>query len=340
MDTNTFFGTNAGERLLASGMNPAVLRPWVEPDGKAYINLNGVAVPVTNATLRKDEWIQLDQAIVREARSRLVGVNYIMGKGLVYNLNGMAKTVLEHETMNDMTAAVMSMDGLSAQDRDATNFELAGLPLPITHKDFQLSSRVLNTSRNGGSALDVTRGEQAARQVAEKIETTFFAGGSSFKTGGYTLYGMLDHPSRNTGSLTAHWNDSAATGETILADVLRMKQALLDDGFYGPYALFVPSNFETGIDEDFKANSDKSIRQRLLEVSGIQDIIVADKLTDDYVCLVQLTQDVVRIVNGLAINTLQWDSSGGLQLNFKVMAIQVPQFRATQAGAMGLAVFT
>lgn len=334
------FAGNAGQKLLNSGMNPAVLRPWIGADGRFYINLGGKAVLTDNATLRKDEWEQLDQAIVREARTRLVGVSYLIGKGLVYSLNGMSKTVLEHETLNDMTAAVVSMDAIAAQDRDRANFELAGLPLPFTHKDFFLSSRTLNVSRAGGSNLDTVQGEQAGRVVAEKIESMLYTGNSSFKSGGYTLYGMLDHPSRNTGSLTAHWNDSAATGETILADVLEMKQVLQDDGFYGPYALFVPANFETALDEDFKANSDKTVMQRLKEVNGIQDIIIADKLTSDYVCLVQLTSDVIRMVNGLAINTLQWDSHGGLQINFKVMAIQVPQLRATQSGKMGLVVYT
>ena len=38
-----------------------------------------------------------------------------------------------------------------------------------------------------------------------------------------------------------------------------------------------------------------------------------------------MTPDVCRAVNGMDITTVQWESSGGMRINFKVMAIQVPQ---------------
>ncbi len=45
--------------------------------------------------------------------------------------------------------------------------------------------------------------------------------------------------------------------------------------------------------------------------------------------MVQMTSDVVRMVIGLDITTLQWETLGGLKVNFKVMAILVPQLRST-----------
>ncbi len=67
---------------------------------------------------------------------------------------------------------------------------------------------------------------------------------------------------------------------------------------------------------------------------------MVDKLAANTVVLVQLTSDVVRVINGLAPTTIQWDSVGGMLLNFKAMAIQVPQVRATQSGRSGIAKFT
>jgi len=52
--------------------------------------------------------------------------------------------------------------------------------------------------------------------------------------------------------------------------------------------------------------------------------------------MVQMTSDVARAVDGMGITTVQWPSKGGMQLNFKVMCIQVPQLRATKAGACGI----
>jgi hypothetical protein len=119
-----------------------------------------------------------------------------------------------------------------------------------------------------------------------------------------------------------------------------MKQALVDDRCYGPYVLYIPSNWELALDDDYKAESDATVRERLLKISGIADVKVADKLTADYPVLVQMTSDVVRMVNGLAVTTVQWDTEGGMQVNFKVMAIQVPQIRHDQTGRCGICVGT
>ena len=354
---------NSSNSLINNGMDVGVLRPYLEDIGgvnksdmRAFVDLfvgmkvndNGVRepvykkveIPVGNATLRKDEWLAFDDVVIREARLRLTFVDLLIRKGLVFNVNGMSKTALETESLNEFQAAQVTMDGVNRGTKDIPNFELAGIPLPITHKEFEVTLRTLNASRERGEALDTTSAELAGRQVAELTENTFVNGISSYKAAGYTLYGVTDHPNVNTGSLTANWDDSAASGTTILADVLSMKTAAHVDRMYGPYALLVPSNFEMVLDEDFKANSDKTIRQRLMEINSIEEVLIVDKLASDTVVLVQLTADVVRVINGLAPTTLQWDSTGGLLLNFKAMAIQVPQVRATQAGRSGIVVYT
>lgn len=323
--------------LLNNKMDVGLLRPYVAEDGRSYVTVNGVARPTANATLRKDEWKHLDEAVLMAVQDRLIGVADLESRGLVYNIpNGMGTTVLEYEDMSDLNDAEISMDGVSRGKGDRPEFDLNYLPLPITHADFSFSARVIEASRMRGASLDVSTAQLKARKVAEKIESMLFTGASAYTFGGGTIRGLMDHANRNTVTLTAHWNDSAATGETILDDVLSMKQALINDGYYGPYMLYVPTNFETSLDEDFKSDSDKSVRQRLLEVSGIQGVKVADKLTNDNVILVQMTSDVVRMINGMRVTTVQWESQGGMSLNFKVMAIQVPQIRADQDGNSGV----
>jgi hypothetical protein len=53
-----------------------------------------------------------------------------------------------------------------------------------------------------------------------------------------------------------------------------------------------------------------------------------------------MTPDVARAVDGMGITTVQWESQGGMRLNFKVMCIQVPQIRADFYGNCGLLHFT
>jgi len=206
----------------------------------------------------------------------------------------------------------------------------------VIHKDFSFSIREIEASRSGNMPLDTTMAELAARKVAEKVEEILFTGASTYTFGGGTIYGYTDEPNRNTGSLTGNWDESAQDGSDILGDVIAMKQAAISDRAYGPYVLYVPTNYEATLDDDFKASSDVTIRERILRISNIQDVKVADKLTDDNVLLVQMTSDVIRLVNGLPITTVQWDSEGGMKINFKVMVIQVPQTRHDQSGRCGI----
>lgn len=335
-------GGAVGGRLLANNMDPGVLRPWIGQDRRAYITLNSGSQrpsiqPVANATLRKDEWKQLDEAIVKAAQQRLIGVADLYSRNLVYRVsNGLGTTVLETEVVSDIEDAQVSMDAATRGRRDRPDFSIGYLPLPIIHADFQLDIRTLNASRTRGQALDTLQAEMAARKVAEKAESMLFTGLSTYTYGGGTLYGYLDYTNRNTYTLSAHWDDSAATGETMLADVLGMIQASIDDRYYGPWVLYIPTNFQTALGEDFKTNSDKSVRQRLLEVNGLLDIKVADFLTADNVVLVQMTSDVVRMVEGLTMQTLEWDIEGGMIKLFKVMTIMVPQIRADYNNRCGI----
>lgn len=292
----------------------------------------------TNAVLRKEEWKQFDTKVVDIAKRRLVGVASLRRRGLEFNISGdgLATTVLEHETVSDMTDATMSMDGISRSDNDRLVYEIGALPLPIIHKDFDINARVLAASRKRGTPLDTAQAGVAARKVAEKAETLLYQGSSSYTWGGGTIYGLCDHPSRNTGSLTGDWSDAGVDGGEIVADVLRMKQELLDAGFYGPYILDVPANYETKLDEDQKANSERTIRERLAAIASIAEIKVADKLTNHNVLLYQASEDVARMVVGLEIQTVEWDSDGKMRFNFKVMTILVPQVRADQDGNSGV----
>ena len=334
-------GGVVGAQLLSHNMDAGCLRPYIGANGKPYITVNSSTGPkaqlAANATLRKDEWKQMDDAVMRAAQQRMVGVADLYARNLVYRLtNGLGTTVLEHETMNDTEAAQISMDAATRGKKDRLQFGIGYLPLPVVFKDFALDIRTLNASRQRGQALNTLQAEDAARRVMEKVEQMLFTGTSTYTYGGGSIYGYMDFPNRNTYTLAAHWNDSAATGETILADVLGMIQASINDRHYGPWVLYIPTAFQTALGEDFKANSDKSVRTRLMEIDSLEAIKVADHLTADNVLLVEMSSENVRMVEGLSIQTLEWPSEGGLILNYKVMAIMVPQIRSDYNDRCGI----
>lgn len=224
-----------GEALAGCHYDPGLLRPYFDDKGERCVTVNtrrtvmdnrtgkrvpalakvkiadlmarGIFHPVFNATsLRKEEWIELDRVVLRAARYRLRAWADLAASNSFGGFNGMAKTILEHETMSDPGEAVVDMDGLTEGRQDSPKFQLEGLPLPITHMDFWFSARRLAISRNTGTPLDTTMAEAASRRVAEMIEKTTIGlttgityGGNSTQVGGYgrtsSVYGYTNFPS-------------------------------------------------------------------------------------------------------------------------------------------------
>lgn len=288
------------------------------------------------ATLRKDEWIHLDEALVEEGKIRLRGVANLMAAGLTIPVvNAMGKTLFQWEDVTDMNPAQVSLDGASMTDQDRQVFDIGNLPLPITHKDFFISLRTLTASRERGEPLDTTQARVAGRLVSEETERMLFLGGKTF--GGNGIAGYTTHANRNVGNFAAGaWSASARTGAEILTDVLTMIAAEQADRFFGPYWLYISANTQTKFDEDFKANSDKTIRQRIMQVDQIAGIFTVDQLTADNVVMVQATQDVSAMVTGVPLQTVQWDVKGGFIINFKAFQIAIPLVRADAQNRSGV----
>ena len=341
----SFNGKGSGavaNKLLASNFDISCLRPWIGRDGKAYITTmeNGgpKAQPIHNAeaTLTKDAWKILDDAVIKAAKPRLRAVADLRGAGLQLVIpNGMGKTVLETQVMGDINDASMSMDGLAQGENDRPLFDLTALPLPIIHKSFSYSARQIQASRNGGSPLDTSTAELAARRVAEQAEKLLLGVADSYTFGGGTIYGYTNFPNSVPVVLTAPTYVDL-TPETLLTEVLEMRQAAQDVYHFGPYVLYFSSAWDRYLDEDYKANSDKTLRNRIKEIDNIGDARTLDYLTGYQSLLVQMTSDVVREVIGMDFTTLQWEAMGGLLVNFMVMAIMVPQLRADKNGNAGI----
>jgi hypothetical protein len=254
----------------------------------------GIFSPVFNATsLRKEEWISLDQVVLREARLRLRAWADLSAANSYGGFNGMAKSMLEHETMTDPGEALVDMDGLTQGRTDAPSYQLQGIPLPITHSDFWYSSRRLAESRNTGTPLDTTMGEAAGRRVAEMIEQTLIGtttgmtyGGSATQAGGYgtgvngdrtsTVYGYTNYPDRQTFSNTTAPTSTNWAASWTLQDVLAMRDLLRNNRFYGPYMLYHSTDWDQYLDNDYILTggnvATQTLRERIRKIEDIQDV--------------------------------------------------------------------
>ena len=330
--------------LLNNGFDVSALRPWVGKDGRHYISRNQggklIAVPTQNATatLRKEEWKILDDAIIIAAKERLRVVADLRGRGLVYNIpNGMGKTVLESESMGDITGATISMDPARESEGDRPEYDLVNLPLPVIHKDFYFNARQVATSRNSGAGIDTTMAQLAARRVAEEAEKLTLGVLPTFTYGGGTIYGLTNFPSRVTTVDLTGPTETGWTPQTLIQELLSMRQASEDNHHYGPWSLYTSPAWDQYLDDDYSTlKGDSTLRQRIGAINGIGATTTLDYLTGFQMILVQMTSDVIRMVIGMDITTLQWETLGGMRLNFKVMAIMVPQLRADFNGQTGI----
>lgn len=291
----------------------------------------------TNDTLRNEEWKAFDLALVEGFRTRLRAVADLIAAGLTMPLaNAMAKTVLEYDKIGDMDPATVSMDGMARSENDRIEFEAAGLPIPITHKDFFINIRKLMASRLGSEALDTTQIRVSARKVAEEIERMLIIGGKQFQS--LPIYGYTTHPNRNTlGFGTGgNWAAGAKTGTQIVVDIQSMMSKAEEKGFYGPYWVYFSKNASVRMEDDYKEMSERTIRERVTDMDGVAKFTSLDMMPANNVILLQPTPDVVQLVDGEQPQNVQWDVNGGFGVNFKVFAIQVPLVRTDADGNSGI----
>lgn len=332
--------------LLNNGFDVASLRPWVGKDGRHYIARNDgngkmIAQPIQNATatLRRDEWKQIDDSIIVAAKERLRVVADLRAAGLTFNIpNGMGKTVLESATMSDITPATISMDPARSSEYDRPEYDLVNLPLPVIHKDFYFNARQIATSRNNGQGVDTTTAQLAARRVAEEAEKLVIGTSKGISYGGGTVYGFINFPGRITYTGLTSPEASDWTPQKLVQEILAMREASVNAHHYGPWILYASRGWDLHLDDDYNygAGTSGTVRGRLRAMDNISDIRTLDHLDGYQLILVQQTTDVVRLVIGMDITTVQWETQGGMRLNFKVMAIMVPQLRADFYGNTGI----
>ena len=189
------------------------------------------------------------------------------------------------------------------------------------------------------------------------------------------VYGMINFTSRLTLTTLTAPTAGAWVPSTTLANVLTMRNTLYASKFFGPYMIYHSTDWDPYLDNDYYVSitsgavaPTKTLRDRLRAIEGVQDVkrldflfassIVTDASSASYkgpggenlvaggggtlganpftLIMVQMTPDVIRAVNGMDITTVQWESVGGMRLNFKVMCIQVPQVRADIYGNCGI----
>ena len=320
-------------------------RPYVNQKGQSVIAVNtGIKSAdgrfiyreqriQANATLRYDEWKRIDDVLLEAFQERLIIIDDLRSAGLTYNVGGLGVMVSEYETVGEMTDADVTMDGDTVVEKDRVGFGIDVVPIPIIHKDFQISERALLASRTRGSDLETTNAAAAARAVARTSEDMVF-NGLNIKVGGYGVQGLLNKTGRPL-QLISNWAAGGTSAETIYSEIQSLISEAEANRAYGPYILYIPQAYSGKFRADFKANSDKSLRQRVLDDGLITDIRVSDSLPDGNVILIQMTSSTIDLAVASDITTVQWTSGSGMTHFFKTYAAWAPRIKTDADGRFG-----
>ena len=288
--------------------------------------------------LRKDEWEQLDAAVIEAVRGQTSGVADLRAAGLTQQLGGLGTVVSQFSVAAQKHRPVVSMSGRSAEQRDRQEKVLRSVPVPIIHQEFEIGLRELLASRNAGDGLDVTEASASAREVVEEQDRILFNGSPGIVFSGETIWGYTTHPDRDTDTAanyspgTGSWGTA---GEPV-ATVLGMMQALADKFYYGPFGLYLAHEQWFQV-QTWNANRAGSELTDLQALAGISFVRPSFLLAAGNVVLVQMTSNVVDLATAEALTTREWSSADEMAAYGKVMAAEIHRLKADASGNLGVA---
>lgn len=312
------------------------IRKWMEDGGSAVNAMRPHYGIHQNALLRKDEWVELDTAVLETVKTGLVGIADLINAGLIHQLAGLGTLLSGYEQMGDLTAASVSMDADVPGQEDALEFETQYVPIPIIHKDFRISLRKLESSRKLGETIDVSQAREATRVVRETMEDMLFNGHAK-QLGGYTIKGYTNASNRLQGTVVGDFG-TAGNGYKTMTKALAQLSA---EGWLGPFNVYIANTQYNELLNLLGTVADRNelsvITNQLPQISSVKPSF---NLTDGELVIVQMTSNVVDLAIAEDITPIQWDEMGGMLTRFRIMTAMAPRLKFDKNDNMGVLHYT
>lgn len=337
------FNGSVADTMLAHRMDLRCLRPWRGRDGNTYITVRNKRGKdenrlVTNAptSVPYDSWKLFDDLVVQEARRPLRVVGDLMSEGLVRNIaNGMSYSVIQHNKMSSYQKAILSMSPLRQGERARPQIEPVLTPMPLVHADASFDVREIWQASRAGWDLDTTQLEEGARSIGEEIEDLTIGTLGSYSYGGGTIYGLTNHPSRITTTITTP--TGGWTPDVAYDEVLDMVKLAMDNNIPGPFGLYFSNDWWKPLNVDYSAAyPGYTLMRKLRELPDINWVRTIPRLTGTVAILVRLSRNTITMIQGARIRTYRWESHGGFQINLKILGMLFPQIKDNSDNDAGI----
>lgn len=183
--------------------------------------------------------------------------------------------------VSDSGEVRVTMDGRDPGRSDAAQVKYVGTPVPIITSDARFGWRQMEVIRKAGGMVDAETIANHQRKVAEKQEDMMLNGDAQVVVAGNTIYGLRNHPQRNTDTHGFDLN-ATATGANYLAAFVKLINACVGDNAFGKITVFMNySDWVYASVTEFTAGYPKTILARLREIEQIADIVACGRVPAD-----------------------------------------------------------
>jgi len=162
-------------------------------------------------------------------------------------------------------------------------------------------------------------------------------GDATIVVGADPLYGLRTHPRRNTRATGVTLN--GATGAQWLAEFIATIKLLHDDNFRTPATIYV--NFDDWFyanSTEFAAGYPKTIAQRVLEMTGMGQIIPASSIAASEIIALIKDRQVLQVLSGMPMTTrAQFRANPEDDYNFVTMMAVALEIKFDSAQNCGIA---
>lgn len=180
--------------------------------------------------LNDQEWENIKTVVINVARRRLIGRRIVDLHGPL----GPGIQTIVHDHFAGTTMGRIGLLGEEESDPVRSVRRESGI-IPIIYKDFILHWRDIETARQTGTSLDVAAAAGAAAFCADAEDDLIFNGNPEM---GYE--GLMVVEGRQV-ITRRDWTQSG----NPFQDVVDATQALVEHGFYGPYAMVISPRLYT-----------------------------------------------------------------------------------------------
>lgn len=262
--------------------------------------------------LPEETWRRIDTMVSEEMRDRAVFAASLVSVPVEGGFRSLNTTL---QRMTGLDDAVVSMLG-TGDDSDRIDFKAQTIPLPVTHKRFDLNWRTMGAAELDGISIQMLSARSAATAMALGVEDPCILGGDTFN--GNAIYGATTHPNRIQKTVTETDNPSFVQG------LVEARVELSRRGYPGPFSLYLSQDYDARLEQDYRGDYSMTLRQRLASV--FSGVTVLPRLTGSVAIIKQQGVYGGILLRGQAPTTVQWTSGDRFETTFKHWCIEVPAF--------------